>query len=103
MDPQVITAQDDLLIRRMRLAPGEAMFWHTDRCRRFSVVISGERLAIEFQDGGAAVEVDVQPGLADWDEPEDRVHRAVNTGSTPYEEIVTFYLTEPGQEPQPRA
>ena len=43
----------------------------------------------------------LHPGLADWDEPESRVHRGVNAGATPYEEVVTFFLDRPGAEPQP--
>ena len=45
--------------------------------------------------------VPVHPGLADWDAPEARVHRAVNTGAGAYEEIVTFFISRPGQDPQP--
>jgi oxalate decarboxylase/phosphoglucose isomerase-like protein (cupin superfamily) len=39
--------------------------------------------------------------MADWDEPEDVVHRAVNTGATPFEEVVTFYRNAQGEDPQP--
>ena len=63
--------------------------------------IGGEALRIEFRDSGDVVEVPVHAGLADWDEPEARVHRGVNAGSTPYEEIVTFFLSGPGMDPQP--
>jgi quercetin dioxygenase-like cupin family protein len=98
---EVITQRDDLLIRRLVLEPGEAMAWHTDSCRRFSVVVRGERLRIEFRESGEQVGVAVHPGMADWDEPESRVHRAVNVGRTPYEEVVTFFLEAPGAEPQP--
>jgi hypothetical protein len=34
--------------------------------------------------------------------PDDRVHRGVNTGSSPYEEVVTFFLDSPRMEPQPK-
>ena len=102
MNIEVITDQHDLLIRRMVLDPGEAMFWHVDLCRRFSVVVRGERLTIEFRDDGTSVDVPVSPGLADWDEPESRVHRAVNSGRVPFEEVVTFYRSGPGEDPQPR-
>src|SRR5262245_50579737 len=98
---EVITRRDDLLIRRLILEPGEAMPWHTDACRRFSVVVRGQRLTIEFRESGERLGVDVHPGMVDWDEPETRVHRAVNTGSTTYEEVVTFLLSAPGLEPQP--
>lgn len=47
---EVITQQDDLLIRRMVL---------------------------------------------DWEPPEGRVHRGVNAGAEPYEEVVIFFLDTP--------
>ena len=102
METEVISEKDTLLIRRLCLAPGEAMFWHTDVCRRFTVVVRGERLGIEHADDGSMIEVAVAPGTADWDEPHDRVHRAVNLGKTPYEEVVTFYRAHRHVEPQPR-
>lgn len=98
---ETITRRDDLVIRRLVLEPGEAMAWHTDACRRFSVVVRGERLRIEYRDSGEQLTVPVQPGMADWDEPDDRVHRGVNTGATAYEEVVTFFLPAPGIDPQP--
>jgi hypothetical protein len=39
--------------------------------------------------------------MADWGKPEARVHRGVNTGTTPYEEVVMFFLHAPGIDPQP--
>jgi hypothetical protein len=97
---EVLTQRDDLVIRRLVLEPGDAMPWHTDACRRFSVVVRGDALTIEFRDG-ERVPVSVHAGLAGWDEPDARVHRGVNTGAMPYEEIVTFFLDPPGIEPQP--
>lgn len=96
-----ITKRDDLVIRRLVLEPGEATPWHTDPCHRFSVVVGGERLRIEFLDTGEELVVPVHPGLAEWDAPEERVHRGVNSGSIPYEEVVTFFLERPGSDPQP--
>ncbi len=90
MQMEVITQRDDLLIRRHILEPGEALPWHVDLSHRFSVVVRGE-----------IVTIDVHPGLADWDEPEPRVHRGINAGATTYEEVVTFYLDPPGIDPQP--
>lgn len=29
------------------------------------------------------------------------MHRGVNAGATPYEEVVTFHLPAPGADPQP--
>jgi hypothetical protein len=101
MRQEVITRRDDLVIRRLVLGPGESMPWHTDTCHRFSVVVRGEQLRIEFRDTGEQVAVAVHPGMAGWDPPEARVHRGVNTGADPYEEVVMFFLAPPGIEPQP--
>ena len=90
------------MIRRAILEPGQASPWHRDSCRRLTVVVRGDGLTIEFQDG-ERLGVDVYPGLADWDEPTGRVHRAVNSGAETFEEVVTFYLGFPGQDPQPEA
>lgn len=100
---EVITQRDDLVIRRLVLEPGEATPWHTDACRRFSVIVRGGQLRIEFRDSDEQIIVAVHPGMADWDEPDDRVHRAVNAGVTPYEEVVIFFLDTPGIDPQPDA
>ena len=101
MHTDVLTDTPALLIRRLCLDPGEAMYWHVDICRRFSVVVSGSLLGIEFEDSGEVIEIPVNPGLAGWDEPEQRRHRAINLGDTPYEEVVTFYRNTPSEEPQP--
>jgi hypothetical protein len=101
MRVETITQRDSLIIRRQVLEPGEAGPWHTDPCTRFTVVVSGERLRIEFRDGSAELDVPVHAGLADWEEPELRVHRAVNVGAVPFEEVVTFYLDGPTRDPQP--
>jgi hypothetical protein len=103
MQTEVITRRDDLIIRRLVLEPAEAMPWHTDSCHRFSVIVRGQQLSIEFRDTGERITVPVHPGMVDWDTPEARVHRAVNTGTTPYEEVVTFFLGSPGIEPQPES
>ncbi len=102
MQLDTITETGEILIRRIVLAPGEAMFWHTDACRRFSVVIRGAQLRIEYRDSDEVIEVDVYPGLADWDEPEPKVHRAINSSAEPYEEVVTFYKPSADVVPQPR-
>jgi hypothetical protein len=39
--------------------------------------------------------------MCGWDEPEPKVHRGVNTGSVPYEEVIIFFLDDPDAEPQP--
>ena len=102
MQTEVISREPGLLIRRAVLAPGEATPWHQDACRRFTVVVRGDALTIEYRDGERA-EVAVQPGLADWENPQDRIHRAVNTGSEVFEEVVTFFLEQADQEPQPES
>ena len=101
MQTEVITRRDDLLIRRARLAPGEATPWHVDLTHRFTVVVTGDRLAIEYRDAGAAEAFAVHPGLADWDPPEPRVHRAVNVGAETFEEVVMFFLPDGVSDPQP--
>ena len=101
MQAEIITRREDLMIRRLVLEPGEAMSWHTDACQRFSVIVRGQHLTIEFRETGERLGVAVYPGMVEWDEPDPRVHRAVNTGPTAYEEVVTFLLTTPGVEPQP--
>ena len=102
MQTEVITDRSDLLIRRATLAPGEATPWHTDLVNRFTVVVRGDRLAIEFREGGEVQEFAVQAGQADWDPPELRAHRALNVGAQTYEEVVTFFR-EDGSDPQPPA
>ena len=103
MKSQTITQRADLVIRRHILEPGEALPWHTDRCHRFTVVVTGEALKIEYRDTGQTESIAVHPGLADWDAPQPRVHRGINTGTVPYEEVIVFFLDEPGMEPQPEA
>lgn len=100
MSTEVITERDDLIIRRQVLEPGEATPWHTDAVHRFTVVIRGEKLALEFRDG-ERIEFAVHAGMAEWDPPEPRVHRALNIGGETFEEVVSFYLDPPGCDPQP--
>jgi quercetin dioxygenase-like cupin family protein len=89
------------LVRRLRLEPGQAMPWHRDPFHRVSVVLSGDVLAIEDRETGERHRFEVAPGQADWDEPSDRVHRGVNVGTEPYEEITIFFLHHPDDVPQP--
>lgn len=91
------------LVRRLRLAPGEATPWHRDPYQRVTVVLSGDALAIQYRDSGELHPVAITPGQADWDEPGDRVHRAVNVGTESYEEIAVFFLDRPNAVPQPDA
>ncbi len=103
MKSETITQRADLIIRRHILEPGEALPWHTDLCHRFSVVVQGETLRIEYRDSEEIETFTVHPGMADWDAPQPKVHRGVNAGSVPYEEVIIFFIDEPGMEPQPEA
>jgi len=48
----IVSHQETTMVRRLRLAPGEAMPWHCDPCQRVAVVLRGDLLAIEYRDGG---------------------------------------------------
>ena len=103
MKSETITQRADLTIRRHILEPGEALPWHTDRCHRFTVVVRGELLRIEYRDSQQVETFAVHAGLADWDAPQPNVHRGINAGAVPYEEVIVFFTDEPGMEPQPQA
>ena len=101
MIEKVLHQRGTTVVRRLRLAPGEATRWHMDPHHRVTVILSGDALLIEFRDGGKAQPVAVTAGQADWDAPSARVHRALNVGSQPYEEITVFFLDRPEAAPQP--
>ena len=103
MSETVIHHRGTTLVRRLRLAPGEATAWHRDPFHRVTVVVSGDVLAIEYRDGGAADRIQVETGLADWDEPTERIHRAVNVGEQVYEEVTIFLLDRPDAVAQPQS
>jgi hypothetical protein len=103
MKSETITERTDLIIRRHVLEVGEALPWHTDRCHRFTVVVTGESLSIEYLDSGEVETFPVHAGMTGWDESQPRIHRGINAGSIPYEEVIIFFLDEPGMEPQPEA
>jgi quercetin dioxygenase-like cupin family protein len=92
-----------VLVRRLLLEPGEATRWHRDPFHRVTVVLTGEVLVIEFRNGRRKESIKVVSGQVNWDEPSDRPHRAINVGTTPYEEIATFFLTQVDDVPQPDA
>jgi quercetin dioxygenase-like cupin family protein len=102
MAEEILLRRGTTLVRRMTLTPGEAMPWHRDPYHRVTVVLRGSVLAIEYRDGGERHEFEVRTGEAGWDEPTDRVHRGVNVGDEPYEEIAIFFLDRPDAVPQPR-
>ena len=101
MPDEILFKRGTTLVRRMRLVPGEAMPWHRDPFHRVTVVLHGNELAIEYRDGGESLRFAVTPGQVDWDEPTDRIHRGVNVGDVPYEEVTVFFLDQPGDVPQP--
>ena len=98
---QVLHHRGNYLVRRQRLAPGEATPWHRDPFHRVTVVLSGDLLNIEFRDGEETLPWKITVGEVDWSEPSDRVHRAVNAGKALFEEVVTFFLDRPDAVPQP--
>jgi len=65
------------VVRRLHLAPGEAMPWHCDRFHRVAVVLRGGFLLIEYRDGGKDERVEIMPGRVEGEEPSSRVHWAV--------------------------
>jgi len=97
---EVLHHRGNYLVRRQRLAPGEATPWHRDPFHRVTVVLSGDLLQIEFRDGAEALPWKITVGEVDWVEPSDRVHRAVNVGEEPFEEVVTYFLDRPDADPQ---
>lgn len=101
MTDTVLIHRGTTLVRRLSLAPGEAMPWHRDPYHRVSVVLRGDALAIEYRDGGEMERFALTPGQVDWDEPFAQIHRGVNVGKEPYEEVTVFFLDRPDAVPQP--
>jgi quercetin dioxygenase-like cupin family protein len=101
MTDEVLFERGTIHVRRLRLAPGESMPWHRDPFHRVTVVLRGDALALEYRDSGERRRFDVTPGQVDWDEPSDLLHRGVNVGDQPYEEITVFLLDRAGAVPQP--
>jgi quercetin dioxygenase-like cupin family protein len=99
---EILSQRGTTLVRRLQLAPGEAMPWHRDPFHRVTVVLHGQAIAIEYRDGSEGQRFELTPGEVDWDEPTDCVHRGVNVGKEPYEEITIFFLDHPDDVPQPR-
>jgi hypothetical protein len=99
----VVYRREKILVRRLRLAPGEATPWHRDPFHRATVVVGGDVLAIEYRDRGERDCLQVTAGQTDWDEPTERIHRAINVGTRIYEEVTIFFLNDPDAVPQPTA
>ena len=91
------------LVRRLVLEPGEATAWHVDPYYRVSIIIRGNALSIEYRNGEETRRVEVAAGQADWDDPTDKIHRAVNVGEDTYEEVTIFFLDREDAIPQPVA
>ncbi len=98
---ETITENPDLVVRKMTLLPGEKTIWHSDSCRRLSVVVSGSRLGIEYRASGQITEFELTTGSVDWDDPQPEVHRAINLGDHSYIEVVTFFRDNETVDPQP--
>jgi len=98
---EILFQRGTTLVRRLHLAAGEAMPWHRDPFHRVTVVLHGGALALEYRDGSANQLFAVTPGQVDWDEPTERIHRGINVGEEPYEEITIFFLDHPNDTPQP--
>jgi quercetin dioxygenase-like cupin family protein len=101
MTDEVVIHHGTTMVRRLRLAPGEAMPWHRDPFQRVAVVLGGDCLSIEYRDGGESLRVEITPGQVEWEEPSARVHRAVNVGKRPYEQVTVFLLDRLDAVPQP--
>jgi quercetin dioxygenase-like cupin family protein len=95
MTDEIVFQHGTTMVRRLRLARGEAMPWHRDPFQRVAVVLGGDLLSIEFRDGGESQRVEITPGQVEWEEPSARVHRAVNIGRQPYEQVTVFLLDRP--------
>jgi quercetin dioxygenase-like cupin family protein len=101
MTDEIVFHHGTTMVRRLRPAPGEAMPWHRDPFQRLAVILGGALLLIEYRDGGESQSVEITPGEAQWEEPTARVHRAVNVGRQPYEQVTVFLLDHPDAVPQP--
>jgi hypothetical protein len=101
MIDQVLYRRGTTLVRRLRLELGEATPWHRDPFHRVTIILRGDALSIELRDSGECQLLTVAAGRVDWDEPFERVHRAVNVGTQIYEEIAVFLLDCPDAVAQP--
>jgi len=101
MTDEILLHHGNTMVRRLRLFPGEAMPWHRDPFHRVAVVLGGAVLLIEYREGGESHRVEISPGQVEWEEPTARVHRAVNVGKQPYEQVTVFLLDRPDAVAQP--
>ena len=82
------------------LLPARLCRRHRDPFHRVAVVLKGDLLAIEYRDGGESQRVEIAPGQVEWEEPSARVHRAMNIGKQPYEQVTVFLLDRLDAVPQ---
>jgi quercetin dioxygenase-like cupin family protein len=101
MIDEVLLHNGTTMVRRLRLASGESMPWHRDPFQRVAVILGGDLLSVEHRDGGESQRVEITPGEVEWEEPTARVHRAVNVGKQPYEQVTVFLLDRPDAVAQP--
>ena len=64
-----------------------------------AVVLQGDLLSIEYRDGGESQRT--KSRRVEWEEPTAHVHRAVNVGTQPYEQVTVFLLDRPDAVAQP--
>lgn len=57
---EVLLQRGTTLVRRLRLAPGEAMPWHRDPFHRITVVLSGDEILIEYRDSDEVHQIPYQ-------------------------------------------
>ena len=101
MGDELLFQHGTIMVRRLHLAPGEALPWHRDPFHRVAVVLGGDLLSIEYRDGAESQRVEIAAGQVDWEEPSARVHRAVNVGKQPYEQVTVFLLDRVDAVAQP--
>lgn len=66
MAETVLHRRGTTLVRRLCLAQGEAMPWHSDPFERVTVVLRGGTLAIEYRDGGPGERIALAAGQVDF-------------------------------------
>ena len=67
MTDEILFQHGTTMVRRLRLAPGEAMPWHRDPFQRVAVVLKGDLLLIEYRDGGESQRIQIMPGQVEWE------------------------------------
>ena len=105
MSDETLFQRGTTLVRRLRLAPGEAMPWHRDPFHRVTVTLAGDALEIEYRDGG-----DARPGsrsrpdrwTGDLELLDRQASTAASTSATgPTRRCTVCFLDAPGSIAQP--